>query len=548
MANCLTLALDSIKRTASLSLKSKFDKELCNCLQQSVKAVSVYLHEDLSFYLVLICRHESVFEELYRVVHRAELLVMKLCCTEKDSWLEIGLAQGCTSHREDILDILYDLDWCWDEILKVAHASGHHALLSGRILSRNGLTRHLVWPTSNDELQSLKRLEKGLECLLKEVSHGKLQVAKYMSERVRVVIHSKENVGLCTPLPNFAVKFCPGLPMSEPNGMIGTLLGNGSGATRVWKMKLLSMDCAVKVELCNDPKVSDKYQKQANKLALLSHPHVMKLLCFYWDHNEIQSWMELMDKDLDTFIEEKTGRSSAPFSVKTAVNFITQIAKGMNNLHENGVAHRDLKSPNILVKWADHPKGLCEPRHEEYPHAMVADFDQVKLFSPTSTDAMVQSIPNVGTTQWRAPEAQTLRRDGSVQMTSPKAADVFSFGMVCSEVVSGQLPFDAMGAEDMCEGKKKILQGKRPPLPREIPKLLKQLIRCCWNEAPTKRPQFGEILKILHNVQSLNLSGTLSASKKDYDNGTSYIVPSFIKRMLPKSLLRKLNGLRSSTR
>lgn len=410
---------------------------------------------------------------------------MKLCCREKDSWLEIALAQACTSHREDILDILNDLDWCWDEILKVAYTSRYRAILGGR--------GHVGRPTSNDELQSLKRLEEGLECLLKEeVSHGKLQVAKYMSERVKVVIHSKENVGLCPPLPNFAVKFCPGCPMSEANGMIGTLMGNGSGATRVWKMKLLSMDCVVKVELCNDLKVSDKYQKRANKLALLSHPHVMKLLCFYWDHNEIQSWMELMDKDLDTFIKEKTGRLSAPFSVKTTVNIITQIAKGMNNLHGSGVAHRDLKSPNILVKWADYPEGLCEPRHEEYPHAMVADFDQVKLVSPTSIDSMVQSIPNVGSTQWRAPEAQTRRRDGSVQMTNPKAADVFSFAMVCSEVLSGQFPFDAMGAEGLCEGTKKILKGKRPPLPRGIPKLLKQVIRYCWNKAPLRDLNLGK--------------------------------------------------------
>ena len=74
MEKCLTLALASIKRTSNFSLKSKFDSELCDCLQQSVQAVSECLHINRHFYSFLNSRHESVFEELYRVVYIAELL------------------------------------------------------------------------------------------------------------------------------------------------------------------------------------------------------------------------------------------------------------------------------------------------------------------------------------------------------------------------------------------------------------------------------------------------------------------------------------------
>ncbi len=102
---------------------------------------------------------------------------------------------------------------------------------------------------------------------------------------------------------------------------------------------------------------------------------------------------------------------------------ITQIAAGMAFLHGRHVFHRDLKARNVLVY--EHPDSL---------HAKITDFGASQDFYVASP------VESVGTGYWRAPEIFRAMRDNR-QFEYTTKADVYSFAMVCYEILSGKEPF-----------------------------------------------------------------------------------------------------------
>ena len=97
-----------------------------------------------------------------------------------------------------------------------------------------------------------------------------------------------------------------------------------------------------------------------------------------------------------------------------------------------------------------------------------------------------------GTPKWEAPEVLTGKRKDNKSRYS-KEADVYSYGMLLYEMVSGKQPFEDV--HDIFELKKLVCdKNKRPKLPAQCPKPLAALIKRCWKGDATKRPPFTEIL------------------------------------------------------
>ena len=165
-------------------------------------------------------------------------------------------------------------------------------------------------------------------------------------------------------------------------------------------------------------------------------------------------------------------------------------------MHEKRIVHHDLKSLNILVK--------CVMRTEltglefEYVQAKVSDFGLSKT-KETSTRYSNQT-PNTGTTRWMAPEVMISNSKG--KPSYPFKADVYSFAMVCYEVLTGLVPFHDIKVGAM---KQRILAGEplqeHLKLPSGCPQKLKSLIYKCWSLDAEERPCFGEICEVLREVQ-----------------------------------------------
>ena len=76
--------------------------------------------------------------------------------------------------------------------------------------------------------------------------------------------------------------------------------------------------------------------------------------------------------------------------------------------------------------------------------------------------------------------------------------DVFSFGMMCSEIILRKRNYDGVFFRDY---KHFILKGERPELPQACSEGLKSLIHKCWSTEPSKRPVFLDILKTLRKLK-----------------------------------------------
>eukprot|EP01098_Paradermamoeba_levis_P000774 TRINITY_DN10905_c0_g1_i1.p1 TRINITY_DN10905_c0_g1~~TRINITY_DN10905_c0_g1_i1.p1 ORF type:complete len:115 (+),score=27.00 TRINITY_DN10905_c0_g1_i1:34-345(+) len=96
----------------------------------------------------------------------------------------------------------------------------------------------------------------------------------------------------------------------------------------------------------------------------------------------------------------------------------------------------------------------------------------------------------VGTTRWSAPEV--LRNDGHYT----ESADVYSFAMVCLEMITRQIPFPNEKWDSRVEDQ--VLQGIRPPIPDDCPSgAFGKIITQCWNQNPVLRPSLNDVIQRL---------------------------------------------------
>jgi serine/threonine protein kinase len=130
----------------------------------------------------------------------------------------------------------------------------------------------------------------------------------------------------------------------------------------------------------------------------------------------------------------------------------------------------------------------------------------------------------VGTTRYRAPEIfemrnsdffgespdQTSGATGPPHRRYPKKADVYSYAVTCSEILTGDIPFKDEKLPDLSERIRHA--GVRPHLPASVPPYLASLIERSWDADPSKRPSFSQICGELRHLKASLLIGMLSFS------------------------------------
>lgn len=164
------------------------------------------------------------------------------------------------------------------------------------------------------------------------------------------------------------------------------------------------------------------------------------------------------------------------------VNWALQIAHGMHYLHELApltLVHRDLKSSNILLKEPIDSGVLGQK------NLKITDFGLAREVEQTTR------MSAAGTYAWMAPEVIKLSRFS-------KKSDVWSYGVVLWELLTGETPYKGIDALGVAYG---VAVNKLTlPIPSTCPTMFSQLMTDCWYQEPHERPTFLEILHRLEEI------------------------------------------------
>ncbi|CAL9030324.1 unnamed protein product [Prunus brigantina] len=235
---------------------------------------------------------------------------------------------------------------------------------------------------------------------------------------------------------------------------------------------------------------------EISTLLSLSHPHVLQYLCGFYDEEKKECFlvMELMSKDLRCYMKENRGaRRQVLFSIPVVVDIMLQIARGMEYLHSRKIYHGELNPCNVFLKARSCTEG--------YFQVKVSGFGLSSVHKPTSRYSQQQN--EINPLIWCAPEvlAEQEQPGNKSRTKYTEKADVYSFAMLCFELLTGKVPFE----DSHLQGDKMsrtIKAGGRPLFPFPSPKYLVNLTKRCWHTDPSQRLTFSSICRILRYIKN----------------------------------------------
>ncbi|XP_047168753.1 uncharacterized protein LOC124837438 isoform X1 [Vigna umbellata] len=263
-------------------------------------------------------------------------------------------------------------------------------------------------------------------------------------------------------------------------------LGSGTFGT-VYHGKWRGTDVAIKriKSSCFSGRLSEQerlikdFWREAQILSTLHHPNVVAFygvvpngpggtlatVTEYMVHGSLKSVLMKREKVLDR---------------RKRVLIAMDAAFGMEYLHLKNIVHFDLKCDNLLVNLGDPERPVCK----------VGDFGLSRIKRNTLVSGGVR-----GTLPWMAPELL----DGNSCRVSEKV-DIFSFGIVMWEILTGEEPYANMHCGAIIGGI--VNNTLRPPIPKRCDSEWKRLMEECWSPDPAARPTFTDIKIRLRNISA----------------------------------------------
>ena len=232
---------------------------------------------------------------------------------------------------------------------------------------------------------------------------------------------------------------------------------------------------ALPEEFAKDRERLARFEREAKLLASLNHPNIATI--YGLEESEGLNFLTLELVEGETLAGKLT---SGPLKVKDALEMCRQIAGALESAHEKGIIHRDLKPSNIKVTPEGKIKVLDFGLAKAFEVAEVGDAAGMDPYkSPTLTVGSSRSGVIMGTAAYMSPEQARGK-------ALDKRTDIWSFGCVFYELLTGQQLFKGETTSDMVAG---IL--KQEPdwkaLPKELPVRIRDLLRRCLQKDPNKR-------------------------------------------------------------
>ncbi|XP_029127866.1 serine/threonine-protein kinase STY46 isoform X2 [Cajanus cajan] len=239
----------------------------------------------------------------------------------------------------------------------------------------------------------------------------------------------------------------------------------------LYKGTFCNQDVAIKVlkhENFNE-NIQREFAQEVYILSKIHHKNVVKFVGACTKPPNLYLVTEYMSGgSMFDFLHKQKTVLDLPSLLKVAID----VSEGMKYLHQNDIIHRDLKAANLLI--------------DENWVVKVADFGVARVHNQSGI-----MTAETGTYRWMAPEViEHKPYDHKV--------DVFSFGIVLWELLTGKLPYEHLSPMQAAIG---VMQkGLRPRIPRHTHPKLVELLHWCWHQDPSSRPNFSEILDFLLHV------------------------------------------------
>jgi len=242
----------------------------------------------------------------------------------------------------------------------------------------------------------------------------------------------------------------------------------------------LDRDVAIKAlpaHLAQDVDRLARFEREAKTLAQLNHPNVAGI--YGVEEHDGARYLVLEYVEGET-LAQRLKRGAIP--VDEALEIAQQIAVGVEAAHESGVVHRDLKPGNVIVTHDSQAKvlDLGLARSEDASSSSTS----LSPDSPTITASPLRHSPTMpgvilGTAAYMSPEQARGRN-------VDKRADIWAFGVVLYEMLSGMSMFAAETVSDTLAGvlKSEVDFSK---LPDSTPPPIRRLLRRCLDRNPKNR-------------------------------------------------------------
>ena len=277
---------------------------------------------------------------------------------------------------------------------------------------------------------------------------------------------------------------------SPPTALVGRTLGHyeildilgkgGMGVVYLAEDQRLRRKVALKLlppGMSADPERLKRFQREAKTVASLTHPNVVTL------HSvEEADGYHFLTMEL---VEGRTLNDEIPpggLPIRRALDIAGALAGALAAAHERGVLHRDLKPANIMVG----PRGWVKVL--DFGLAKLRPQDEATWIGGKSSLLQTQDGRVLGTPSYMAPEQ--LRG-----LPAEERSDIFSFGLVLYEMLTGSLPF---AGENSAERIAAVLRDPPQPVSTvrpDLPDDLVRLVERCLDKEPERRPASAAVLR-----------------------------------------------------
>ena len=215
----------------------------------------------------------------------------------------------------------------------------------------------------------------------------------------------------------------------------------------------------LKPEYCEDKSFVQKFQIEAQSAAALLHPNVVSV----YDVNEYEGTYYIVMEYVDGITLKQYIDRNGALPMKEATSIAIQVCQGIEAAHAAGIIHRDIKPQNVLISREGKIK--------------VTDFGIART---TTANTISQDV--LGSVHYISPEQA---RGGQVDSRS----DIYSFGIVYYEMVTGELPFDGDSTVSIAL---KHIQESVPlvgDIVPNVPMSVEKIIEKCTQKKPERRYQ-----------------------------------------------------------